>query len=165
MGNKHTSMKLGLLALVITVALAATMVLIGTQSVTAEGGAVAPEIEGTWLATVTIPDGPPPFPSLVTYARGGALTVTDSSVAPTLGNVYQGTWTKTGSHKFAFTFLGFQFDDAGVLTGYIRARETIQLQPGGRAYNGTTTLEFLDLNLDVVGTASSTSKATRVNAQ
>lgn len=165
MGNKHTSMKLGLLALVITFALAATMVLIGSQSVTAGGTASAPEIEGTWLATVTIPDGPPPFPSLLTYARGGALTVTDSSVAPALGNVYQGTWTKTGSRKFAFTFLGFQFDDAGVLTGYIRARETIQLQPGGRAYNGTTTLEFLDLNLDVVGTASSTSQATRVNAQ
>ena len=62
MKSKHTSMKLGLLALVITIALAATVALIGTQSVTAEGGAVAPEIEGTWLATITIPDGPPPFP-------------------------------------------------------------------------------------------------------
>ena len=165
MNYKHTLMKRGLLALVVTIGLAATIALIGCQSVTAEGAAVASEIEGTWLATVTIPDGPPPFPSLVTYARGGALTVTDSSVAPALGNVYQGTWTKTGPREFTFTFLGFQFDDAGVLTGYIRARETIQLQPGGRAYNGTTTIEFLDLNLDVVGTASSTSQATRVNAQ
>lgn len=165
MGNKRTLMKLGLLALVITFALGATMVLIGAQSVAAEGGAVAPEIEGTWLATITIPDGPPPFPSLVSYARGGALTVTDSSVAPALGNVYQGTWAKTGPRTFTFTFLGFQYNADGVLAGYIRARETIQLQPGGRAYNGTTTLEFLDLDLNVVETASSTSHATRVNAQ
>ena len=96
-----------LLALVIVVALAATMAVIGTQSVTAESGAVAPELEGTWLVTVTIQDGPPPFPSLVSYARGGALIVTDSSEVPGSGNVYQGTWTKTGPHEFTFTFLGF----------------------------------------------------------
>ena len=76
-----------LLALIIIVALAAMMVVIGTQSATAESGAVAPEIEGTWLITVTIEEGPPPFASLATYARGGALTVTDSSVAPALERV------------------------------------------------------------------------------
>ena len=165
MNSKHTSMKLGLLALVITIALAATVALIGTQSVTAEGGAVAPEIEGTWLATITIPDGPPPFPSLVTYARGGALAVTDSSIAPGLGNVYQGTWTKTGPHEFTFTFLGFQFDVNGVFVNYIRARETIQLQRDGKAYNGVATIEILDTAQNVLATMSSTSHATRVNAQ
>jgi hypothetical protein len=163
--SKHTSMKLGLLALVITIALAATVALIGVQSVTAEGGAVAPEIEGTWLATITIQDGPPSFPSLVTYARGGALTVTDSSIAPALGNAYQGTWTKTGPHEFAFTFLGFQFDANGVFANYIRARETIQLQRDGKAYNGVSTIEILDTAQNVLATMSSTSHATRVNAQ
>ena len=97
------------------------------NSYAAEAGT---EIEGTWLGTITIPDVPP-FPSLVTYARGGALTVTDSSVAPALGNVYQGVWAETGPQKFAFTFMGFQYDAKGVLTGYIRAHEIVQLEPGG----------------------------------
>ncbi len=126
---------------------------------------VSPEIEGTWLAMVTIPDGPPPFPSLLTYARGGALTVTDSSVPPALGNVYQGSWTKRGPHEFAFTFLGFQYDGAGVLTGYIRAQETIQLEPGGNIYNGVTSIEILDIDQNVIATSSSTTHATRINAQ
>jgi hypothetical protein len=129
------------------------------------GSAVAPEIEGTWLATITIPDGPPPFPSLLTYARGGALTVTDSSVAPALGNLYQGTWTKTGPHEFTFTFLGFQFDANGVFASYIRVRETIHLQRDGNTYDGVSTIEFLDPVLNVIATGSSTSHATRVNAQ
>ena len=76
-------------------------------------GSVAPELEGTWLVTVTIPDGPPPFASLATYARGGALTISDSSLSPALGNVYQGTWVRTGAREFGFTFLGFQYDAQG----------------------------------------------------
>ncbi len=111
---------------------------------------VSPEIEGSWLAMITVPDGPLPFPSLVTFASGGALIVTDSSVPPALGNVYQGAWTKTGPHQFAFTFLGFQYDSAGVLTGYVRAHETIQLEPGGNVYNGVTSIEILDINQNVI---------------
>jgi hypothetical protein len=154
--------KLSLSALIITMALVVAMALIGAQSVAADNGTVAPELEGTWLVTVTIPDGPPPFPSLVTYARGGALLVTDSSVSPALGNVYQGTWAKTGAQTFAFTFLGFQYDADGVLANYIRARETVRLEPGGNAYNGVTIIEVLDLDQNVSATASLTTHGTRV---
>jgi hypothetical protein len=100
----------------------------------------------------------------MTYARGGALTATDSSVPPALGNVYQGTWTKTGPHQFAFTFLGFQYDEDGVLIGYIRAHETLQLEPGGNAYNGVTSIEILDSDMNVIATDSSTTHATRIPA-
>lgn len=124
---------------------------------------VSPEIEGTWLATITIPDGPPPFPSLLTYARGGALIATDSSVPPALGNVYQGTWTKIGAHKYAFTLMGFGYDETGVLTGYVRVHETLQLEPGGSAYNGVAIIEILDINQNVIETVTSLSHATRIN--
>ena len=124
----------------------------------------APEIEGTWLAIITVPDGPPPFPSLVTYARGGAVIVTDSSGPPAVGNVYQGTWTKSGPHEFTFTFMGFMYDETGALASYFKAHETIKLEPGGDAYNGEATLEFLDPDLNVMGTGSSTSHATRITA-
>jgi hypothetical protein len=63
------------------------------------------------LAIITVRDGIPPFPSLVTHASGGALTVTDSIVSPALGNVCQGTWVKIGPHKYTFTFLCFMYDE------------------------------------------------------
>ena len=158
------SKKITVVLVLLTVVLGGvTMAFATSKGITLAGG-VSPEIEGTWLATVTIPDGPPPFPSLVTYARGGALTVTDGSVPPALGNLYQGVWTKTGPHQFAFSFLGFQYDGAGVLADYIRAHETVQLEPGGNSYNGVTLLEFLDTNLNVIATASSTTHAVRIDA-
>lgn len=123
---------------------------------------VSPEIEGTWLVTVTIPDGPPPFPSLVTYARGGAFIVTDSGVPPIVGNVYQGAWTKIGPHRYAWTFLGFQFDEEGVLVGYVRGHETLQLEPGGIAYNGLTLIEILDIDMNVIESLNTTSHAVRI---
>jgi hypothetical protein len=154
---------LGVVGTLLLGAFAFTQTTQANDTTTAER-AVAPEIEGTWLVTVTIPDGPPPFPSLVTYARGGALTVTDSSVSPALGNVYQGTWAKTGSREFAFTFLGFQYNAQGVFTNYIRARETIRLNRSGNAYNGVTAIEVLDTAMNVIATATSTTHATRITA-
>jgi hypothetical protein len=160
--------KPSLLALVIIIALAATMAAIGTQSATADSSAVAPELEGTWLATVTLQEGPPPLPSpfaaLVSYARGGVLIVTDSSGVPAAGNVYQGTWTKTGPHEFTFTFLGFQYDANG-FTNYIRDHETIRLEPNGSAYNGVMNIDILDTAQNIIVTFTGTSHATRVNAQ
>jgi len=123
---------------------------------------VSPEIEGTWLAEITIPDELP-FPSLLTYARGGALTVTDSSVSPALGNVYQGSWTKTGPHKYAFTVMGFLYDEEGVFAGYIRLHEIVTIEPGGNVYNGEAPIEILDTEQNVLVTGSSISLAARIN--
>jgi hypothetical protein len=149
----------------ISALLLATLAIAQTAQANSAGGSVAPELEGTWLVTVTISDGTPPFASLVTYARGGALTVTDSSVAPALGNVYQGTWTRTGSQAFAFTFLGFQYDAQGAFSNYLRVHETIRLEQGGNAYNGVTAIEVLDTAQNVIATVSATTHATRVAAQ
>ena len=77
----------------------------------------------------------------------------------------QGTWTKTGPHEFAFTFLGFQHDANGIFTNYLRGRETLRLEPGGNAYNGVTTIDVLDTAQNVISTASATTHGTRVNAQ
>ena len=163
MNSKRTYLKLGLLALGLTLVLAITLVLSGVGSAAAGDAATAPELEGTWLATITIQDGPPPFPSLLSYGRGGALIITDSSVSPALGNVYQGTWTKTGAHKYTFTFLGLQYDTSGLLSGYLRGHETLRLQSGGQTYDGVGTVEVLDIGQNVIATGASTSHATRVN--
>jgi hypothetical protein len=155
---------LGVMGILLLTAFAFTQTTQANANTTAER-TVAPELEGTWLVTVTIPDGPPPFPVLVTYARGGAFMTTDSSTPPASGNVYQGTWARTGSREFAFTFLGFRYDAQGVFSNYFRVRETIRLNRNGNAYNGEATFEILDTAMNVIVTGSLTTHATRVRAR
>src|SRR5262245_41718398 len=123
------------LALIVTFAIVALAALTGPQPAQAQGQAVAPQIEGSWLITVTVPGGPPPFRAIANYSAGGGLVVTDGSTPPSTGNVYQGTWARMGNHEFAFTFLGLLYTN-GVHSGFFRVRETLRLEPGGDAYNG-----------------------------
>jgi hypothetical protein len=132
---------------------------------TMNAGVTGPKIEGTWLGAIPLPDGGT-FPSLLTYARGGALIATDSSVPPALGNVYQGTWAKTGPHEFTFTFLGFFYNETGALDGYFRVHETVYLDPGGDSYTSDSIGEILDLDMNVIETLpGSTNYATRIDAE
>ena len=158
-------MKPGPLALIITAVLVVLAGLAGSQSGQAQGGAVAPRIEGSWLVTVTIPGGPPPFRAIETYSAGGALVVTDGATPPAVGHVYQGTWARTGGNQFAFTFLGLQYDAAGVFSNFIRVRITLTFEPGGNAYNGVGTVEGLDPDQNVIFSADLTTHGTRINAQ
>jgi hypothetical protein len=93
--------------------------------------------------------------------------VTDGSVSGALGNVYQGTWARKGDRKIVFSFLGFQYDAAGVLASYIRVHETIRLERSGDTYNSiSSTVEILDPNLNVVaGPFAATTHGTRINAE
>ena len=128
-------------------------------------GTVAPEFEGAWLATVTVTDGPPPRPAILTFARGGVVTVSDGNIAPATGNVYYGTWIRTGHHVYSYTFLGFKFDAQGTPVGYLRVHETAKLERDGQAYNAVASIEVLDTAWNVIATASATSHATRISAQ
>ena len=160
-------MKPGSLAVIATVLIVSLAAFVGSQPSQAQGGAVAPQIEGSWLTTITIPENPGPFPSLLTFGAGGALVVTDGSVSGALGNVYQGTWARKGDHKIVFSFLGFQYDAAGVLAGYIRVHETIRLEPSGDAYNSiSSTIEILDVNQALLaGPFVATTHGVRINAE
>jgi hypothetical protein len=153
-------------ALVATVAMVCVATWVGSQPSQAQGGAVAPQIEGSWLATITIPDVPP-FPSLLTFGAGGALVVTDGSVSPASGHVYQGTWARKGDHQIVFSFWGLNYDAAGVLVGYLRVHETIKLDPSRDAYNSVVSkIEVLDVNQNVVfGPVEATTHGTRINAE
>jgi hypothetical protein len=146
------------LALVATMAIVALGVLIGSQSGQAQGGAVAPQIEGSWQITVS-PTDLPPFPSLLTYAAGGGLTGVDG-----VSNIH-GTWARKGGHTFVFTFMELLFDSTGAFTGSVRIQEKSTLEPGGAAYNGVWTGEVLDPNGNVVVPIGGTTHATRINAE
>jgi hypothetical protein len=128
--------------------------------------AVMPGIEGSWLVTVAPAGGSPaPFPALVTYSAGGGLIVTDSSFSPAVGNLYQGTWTKTGGHEISFTFLGFQYDEDGGHVGYVRVTETVTLDPSGETYTGLATFQMLDRDFNILFSEPNTTQATRIKPQ
>jgi len=78
--------------------------------------AVAPQIEGTWLLTVTTPPeaGRPPFKVLVSFARGGvfiASAESDKATAP-----QNGTWKMVGPNEYASTALSFGPDPNNLFT-------------------------------------------------
>ncbi len=126
---------------------------------------VWPAVEGSWFVTVTPAGGvPPPFPALVTYAHGGGMVVTDGSFPPTKGNVYQGTWTRTGPRRFVFTFLGLQYTE-GVHSGYVRVFETVVLDPSGNSYTGSGVFQELDLAFNVTFSEPDTTVGRRIRAR
>jgi hypothetical protein len=72
-----------------------------------EGRANAPQLEGTWLITVTTPPeaGRPPFKVLISFARGGvflASAESDQATPPQYG-----TWARVGANEYASTALAF----------------------------------------------------------
>src|SRR5215204_3973402 len=73
----------------------------------AKVAAVAPQIEGTWLLTVTTPSqaGRAPFKVLVSFARGGAFIASAESDGATPPQ--NGTWEKVGPNEYASTALSF----------------------------------------------------------
>lgn len=78
--------------------------------------AVGPQIEGTWLLTVTTPPeaGRPPFKVLVSFARGGvfiASAESDQATAP-----QNGTWKMVGPNEYASTALSFGPDPNNLFT-------------------------------------------------
>src|SRR5262245_42632769 len=99
-------LKPGSLALIATVAIVALAAFVGSQPSQAQGGAVAPQVEGSWQITVSPTDGPS-FRSLLTYAAGGGLTGVDG-----VSNIH-GTWARKGGNMFVFTFMELLFDSTG----------------------------------------------------
>jgi hypothetical protein len=78
---------------------------VGVPNVQAAG--TAPQIEGTWLLTVTTPPAAqrPPFKVLVSFARGGVFTTSAESDGTTPPQ--NGTWQMVGPNEYASTALAF----------------------------------------------------------
>ncbi len=74
-----------------------------------EGVTAAPQIEGTWLLTVTPPpeSGRSPFNVLISFTRGGVFLASAEVNAQGLP-AQNGTWTKAGSNEYVSTALSFR---------------------------------------------------------
>ena len=96
MNNNHMSTKFGLLALITTIALAATMVVIGCVPAPTDALAAANSLEGVWNTTVS-PQGQPTVTVMTTFHRDGSVTMMENDGRPGIG-----VWEKVSDHRYAF---------------------------------------------------------------
>ena len=157
--------KLAAVALIITVALFSPAAGAGDDKDQDRGKHNAPQLQGSWLVTVTPAEGAPAFKALLTYAAGGGLTGVDASLPPSQVTALHGTWVRKGGRKFAFTFVEFLFDPAGAFIGSIKIHENLTFEPHGNAYNGVWTGEVLDPDGNPVAAIGGTTHATLINAE
>jgi len=129
----------------------------------------APLLEGSWLVTVTLDleNGPPPFETLVSYTADGVALCSDPSVYPLfpMQTAYHGAWAKRRGREFAFTMIGFQYDEA--ISGLWKAiiKEDLTMESRGDAYHGKGTVEWYDPNGDSGGVVETTTHAVRIRAE
>lgn len=158
----NSKRKLSILS--ITMVMATITIVMGTQSSKGKAGVSAPELEGTWITTVTIPDGPPPFIALHTYSRGGTLLQSNQTdeVPGEKQSPGHGVWKKTGDHQYAFTLVIFQYDEGGNVTGALKVKEAIQLN-NENEYTGLSEVQICDPSVNnCVSVGCSTTHATRL---
>ena len=129
----------------------------------------APQLEGSWLVTVTLDlaNGPPPFETLVSYTADGVALCSDPSVYPLfpMQTAYHGAWAKRRGPEFAFTMIGFQYDEA--ISGLWKAiiKESLTMERGGDAYHGKGTVEWYDPNGGSGGVVETSTYAVRIEAE
>src|SRR3954468_13784459 len=97
---KSHSLKLFAIVCAIVVLAAACAEAQTRSGKTKSGSTTAPEIEGTWRETVTVPPSPDvpngeTFATRLTFSRGGGVVESDLNPATPGGGVALGAWVKT----------------------------------------------------------------------
>ncbi len=121
---------------------------------------------GTWLVQVTVRNcdtGVPlaSFPSLVTYARGGTMMVTSSSLSPALNYPAQGVWHYVGGQRYAGSYMFFRYNVNGSFAGTQKITQDIELDRHADELNITATFEVFDTGGNVIATGCATATGTR----
>lgn len=125
-----------------------------------DGEAQGHGIEGTWRLTVTrVGLTPPTFTGFVTFAAGGSVV----EVNPINQSTGVGVWTKLGDHRYRWVFTRFRFNPAGVAVATASAVETDTVGQDAETFEGTSTVEIRDLDGNVIGSGTATTRATRVH--
>jgi hypothetical protein len=135
MNSKHVSAKLGRLALVITIALAAAVVLSRCVSTPAGVLAASNSLEGVWTVTVS-PSGQPPFTGVTDFHRDGSVTIMEND-----GRLGIGVWEKVSDSRYSFT--AWEYWKEG--DSYLQAKISgpVELSKGNDEYSGPFTLQVL----------------------
>jgi hypothetical protein len=104
--------------------------------------------EGSWLGSITTPDGKT-WEVPMSYCAGGAMVVSDPTLIG-LATAYHGTWMQTGRREFTYTMVGFINNTVldvlpkGMTKVVIKETNTIELD--GNTYNGSGSFELYSLD-------------------
>jgi hypothetical protein len=124
-------------------------------------------IEGSWLATFTLPDGQT-FQSPASFCAGGAVVTSDCSVIGTATPAH-GTWMQTGRREFTYTMVEFINNTTldvfpkGMLKVVVKETDTIE--PDGDTCNGTAIVTIYGPDGTQVQTFSEPVHAVRIKAE
>jgi hypothetical protein len=147
-------------ALVVATMFVALIVFTGTRSnVSADGGANAPGLAGSWEITV-IPDGGDPVLNLATFTEGGGIISTDPDPNLSTG---LGTWVRTGGHEFAVTFVHF-LSSGGVPIGTVKVKALGRLDNRGDTMSAAFQTDVI-IGGNVVQTICGTVQARRMTGE
>jgi hypothetical protein len=127
----------------------------------------AQRLEGSWemIVTPVPPPGAPPLPTrhlYVSFARGGVYTGFDRN-AP-LGSPQHGVWEYQGGNRYAWTFIGDNFDAMGNFVGTLKLSARITLT-GKDTFIGVANPQVRDAAGNLILDACSTFKAERIKTE
>jgi hypothetical protein len=161
----------------LALALGGLMALAGVSTAQADSARESDDtngLEGTWRVQVTTRDcasGSPllTFPALLTFARGGTLTGTTSSRAfqPGQRTSDYGMWSAADDDGYRAVSEAFILSDSSpnppappLQRGVQRITQAIVVQ--GDAFNSNATVQFFDVNGNVVVSGCSTAVGARM---
>lgn len=108
--------------------------------------------------------GPPPFLALFTFAADGGVVETDAGPpTPLQFSAGHGEWRRAGrANTFNITYTQFEFDAAQNHIGIFRGRITARLNRAQTELTGNITVEFSDLDGNLLFSGNGTVKGHRL---
>jgi len=159
-GEKIMTIRKTFAALVVATMFASLIAFTGTRSkVSADGGANAPGLAGSWEVTV-IPEVGDQVVDLATFTESGGLINSDPDPNLSTGH---GTWVRTGGHEFAGTFVHF-LSSGGVPIGTLKVRALSRLDQRGDTFSGPFQTDVI-IGGNVVQTICGTVQARRIRVE
>jgi uncharacterized protein YfiM (DUF2279 family) len=121
---------------------------------------------GTWDAAVTIRncvtgDAVNTFASIASFNQGGTTIGSTSGMPQSARTPEHGVWRHVRGNLYTFKFKSFNFDPAGVSTGYGIVEHRIELDETGNNYISYGTARFFLMNGTQVAQGCSDAIGTR----
>ena len=133
-----------------------------------QGAPIAtPSIVGLWHVkfvsegTGFIPDGTVIDMGFAQWHSDGT-EILNSSRPPATSNFCLGVWEKTGRYTYKLNHFALSSDMNGNLIGPANIRENVTLDPTGRTYSGTFSIDQFDLNGNNLAHITGNVSATRL---
>lgn len=99
-------------------------------------GGQAAAIEGTWIETISTPQGVKVLTGLQSFTAGGVVVASGTN-APGASN---GSWTRVDNKTYVASFSFFAFSPAGNALAMVRVNMTLTVSDDGNSINGPATV-------------------------